>query len=54
MRIHSCEDVIHKDMHNVGIAFEIPERNCHVPVGWKKATGHMVFEFKMDFMRKER
>ena len=45
---------IEKEMHNVGIAFEILDPDAHVPVGWNKVTGHLVFDIKMDFTRKAR
>ena len=38
-------------MYNVGIDFEILDRDHYVLVGWKKFTGHMVFDVNMDFMR---
>ena len=41
-------------MHNVGIAFEIPEGGENAPVGWRKVTGHLVFDVKMDFTWKAR
>eukprot|EP00957_Ditylum_brightwellii_P010097 762975-Ditylum_brightwellii.AAC.1 len=41
-------------MYNVGIAFEILPEDRSVPVGWKKVTGHLVFDVKMDFKRKAR
>ena len=48
------QDAIDKEMHNIGVAFQILENDEHVPVGWKKATGHMIFDVKMDFTRKAR
>ena len=47
-------DAIAKEMHNVGVAFQILDDDEHIPVGYKKATGHMVFDVKMDFTRKAR
>jgi hypothetical protein len=47
-------DAIKKEMHNVGIAFEILEDGENIPVGWKKASGHLVFDIKMTFERKAR
>ena len=41
-------------MHNFRIAFDILYRDCHVPVGWKKVTRHMVFAMKVDFTIKSR
>jgi len=47
-------DAITKEMHNVGIAFEILDDGQSVPVDWHKVTGHIVFDVKMDFTRKAR
>eukprot|EP00957_Ditylum_brightwellii_P210523 15365069-Ditylum_brightwellii.AAC.3 len=41
-------------MTNVGIPFEILENNKHPPVGWSKVKGHLIFDAKMDFIRKAR
>jgi hypothetical protein len=48
------QDAIDKEMYNIGVAFQILEEDEHVPVGWKPATGHMIFDIKMDFTRKAR
>jgi hypothetical protein len=45
---------IEKEMSNVGIAFEILEDGQKAPIGWSKASGHIVFDVKMDFTRKAR
>ena len=45
---------IEKEMHEVGVAFEILDGNRVAPVGWRKVTGHLVFDAKMDFTRKAR
>ena len=47
-------DAIKKEMHNVGVAFEILEEDQGVPVGWSEVTGHLVFDTRMDFTRKAR
>ena len=47
-------DAIALEMHNVGIAFEILDDGKSPPPGWKKVTGHLVFDIKMDFTRKAR
>ena len=39
-------------MHNARIYFEILDHYHHVQVVWKKFTGHMVFDVKIDFTRK--
>ena len=41
-------------MHNVEIAFEILGEKVDAPKGWKRASGHLVFDVKMDFTRKAR
>jgi hypothetical protein len=41
-----------KEMHNVGIAFEILEPPWTVPPGWSKASGHIIFDVKMSLERK--
>ena len=41
-------------MLNVGIAFEVLPTGEKAPPEWRKVTGHLVFDVKMDFTRKER
>ena len=41
-------------MYNVLIAFQILEEGENVPPGWIEASGHLVFDMKMDFTRKAR
>ena len=41
-------------MHNVSVAFKILEDEQKAPPGWKKSSGHIVFDVKMDFTRKVR
>ena len=45
---------INKEMTNVGIAFTILDDGVKEPPGWRKASGHLVFDVKMDFTRKAR
>jgi hypothetical protein len=47
-------DAIAKEMHDAGIAFEIMEDDQPLPVGFRKVTGHMIFDVKMDYTRKAR
>jgi hypothetical protein len=47
-------DALALEMTNVGVAFEVLERSQSVPPGWKKVTGHLVWDLKMDFTRKAR
>jgi hypothetical protein len=48
------QDVLAKEMYNVSVAFKILEDSEHLPVGWTKSSGHIVFDVKMDFTRKAR
>ena len=43
---------INKEITNVGIAFTILGDGIKPPPGWRKASGHLVFDLKMDFTRK--
>ena len=47
-------DALKKEMYNVGVAFEILDEGAHAPHGWKRVTGHLVWDVKMDFTRKVR
>ena len=47
-------DALAKEMYNVGVAFEVLDEREQAPNGWKKATGHLVWDVKMNFMRKAR
>ena len=40
-------DALQKEMTNIGIAFEILDKDTPAPVGWKKATGHLIWDVKM-------
>ena len=48
------QDALAKDMGNVCVAFEILGPNAKAPPGWYKASGHIIFDLKMDFTRKAR
>ena len=48
------QDALAKEMYNVSIAFQILEDHEHLPVGYTKSSGHLVFDVKMDFTRKAR
>ena len=41
-------------MTNVGIAFTILDDGVKPSPGWRKASGHLVFDVKMEFTRKAR
>ena len=45
---------IKKEITNVGIAFTILDDVIKPPPGWRKASGRLVFDVKMDFTRKAR
>ena len=47
-------DALALEMFNVGVAFEILEEGQSAPPGWKKASGHLIWDVKMDFTRKAR
>ena len=42
-------DAIKKEMYNVSIAFEILESGQDPPPRWRKSSGYIVFDVKMDF-----
>ena len=39
-------------MTNVGIYFEILDKDTPVPVGWIKTTGHLIWDVKWIFLGK--
>ena len=45
-------DALAKEMYNVGVAFEVLDEREQTPNGWKKVTGYLVCDVKMDFTRK--
>jgi hypothetical protein len=47
-------DAIALEMTNIGVAFELLEEKQPSPPGWKKVTGHLIWDLKMDFTRKAR
>ena len=47
-------DALAKEMYNVGVALKVLDKGQQAPNGWKKVTGHLVWDVKMDFMRKAR
>jgi hypothetical protein len=48
------KDTLAKEMTELGVAFEVLEEEKQAPPGWKKVTGHLVWDVKMDFTRKAR
>ena len=47
-------DATNLEMFNVGIAFDIQRAGQKAPPGWRKASGHIIFDVKMDFTCKAR
>ena len=47
-------DAIEKEMGNLKVAFDILENDEHLPPGWTKASGHLVFDVRMTLERKAR
>ena len=45
-------DMLTKEMTNVSIAFCILERGEKALPGYKKVSGHLVWDLKIDFTRK--
>ena len=48
------QDALKLEMTNVEVAFKILEDNEHVPPGYRKSSGHIIWDLKMDFTRKAR
>ena len=48
------QDAHAKEMHYVGVSFKIPQYEEHIPVGYKKSSGNLIFDINMDFKRKAR
>ncbi|EJK65892.1 hypothetical protein THAOC_13210, partial [Thalassiosira oceanica] len=48
------EKAYKKEMKNVGIAFRVLAEGERAPAGYTKASGHLIFDVKMDFTRKAR
>ena len=38
----------------MGVAFDVLENHKNVPIGWTKASGHLIWDVKMDFTCKAR
>ena len=47
-------DALRKEMGNIGIAFEIQPEGVKAPQVWTKASGHIIWDAKMNFERKAR
>ena len=48
------QDAEAKEMYQVSVAFKILEDDECLPPGWKKSSGHLIYDIKMDFTRKAR
>ncbi len=46
------QDALAKEMGNVCVSFEILGPGARAPPGWHKASGHLIYDVKMDFTRK--
>ena len=46
------QEALDKEMHNLSVAFEILHNGAPVTVGWKKSSGHLKWDVKMDFTLK--
>ena len=51
---HLWREAIALEMKNVGMAFEVLPDGKHAPPGWRKVTGHLIFDVKLDLRRKAR
>ena len=49
---HLWRDAIAPEKTNIGVALEVLDEGQHAPVGWKKQSGHIMFDVKMDLVRK--
>ena len=47
-------DALAKEMYNIGVAFEVLDKGQQASNHWKKVIEHLVWDVKMDFMRKAR
>ena len=48
------QDAYKKEIFQVCIAFKILRDDKHIPVGYKKYSGHIIWLVNMDFIRKAR
>ena len=42
------DNALTKDVENIGLAFDIISTVKHVPPGWTKAIGNIIFNVKID------
>ena len=48
------QDAIKLGMTNVGVAFKVLEHHTHVPPGYRKPSGHIILNLKMNVTPKAR
>eukprot|EP00957_Ditylum_brightwellii_P178415 13590147-Ditylum_brightwellii.AAC.1 len=46
------QNALDKEMTNISIAFELLISGQSALIGWSKATGHLIWDMKIDFTRK--
>ena len=51
---HKWRDALIKEMNQLGVALKILENDEKLPVGYTKATGHLIFDVKLDLTHKAR
>ena len=51
---HLWENALAKEIKNMGVVIDVLEDLKNVPVGWTKASGHLIWDAKMDFTQKAR
>ena len=45
-------DAINREMENLKVAFDVLEDGAKIPVGYTKASGHLIFDNRMTLERK--
>jgi hypothetical protein len=48
------QDALSLEMNEIGVAIDIMEDSQQLPPGYRKSSGHIIFDVKMDFRRKAR
>ncbi len=48
------QDALAKEMGKICVAFEVLGPGVRAPLGWHKASGHLIYDVNMDFTRKAR
>ena len=47
-------NTVNLEMSKIGTAFDVLKRGQQALPGWRKSSGHIIFDVKMDFTRKAR